>query len=292
MSNSNDSTDTLKINPRGLFSDKNNNINLIKKQYIQRKLLYNENEINSMVSRFLYDNDKECLCDLDSESIITMAMLASDYHTKWDDMKDKGFELYETYVYLLITSKLSSRERIEFMKFDDAKDFIRNIDDRSFRLGNYYIFCADSYEVHEKFINMFVPELFHNEKYLNYQVLRINEAIPMNLRVKNHIFDKHKLQFYGHRLEKIIENCKVEIKTDLTTFEMEVKVLDCKIKMEFNFLLERIDNNFPYCKKLNDNKIMDIMDITNNIFKNQRMIILRENKKLLKQQKGFGLALI
>lgn len=122
-------------------------------------------------------------------------------------------------IYIIRKSRRSSKRNIIKLNIEEAKDYLYNINARSFRLSEFIVYCGDLYEELEAIINHFSIDYLQETIDDIFMVYSVNEKIDIEDRIRNdQLIHKNK-----KTIDKVTKNFTKKFIDDEKTFKNNSK---------------------------------------------------------------------
>jgi hypothetical protein len=122
-------------------------------------------------------------------------------------------------IYIIQKSRRSSKRNIIKLNIEEAKDYLYNIDSRSFRISEFIVYCGDSYEELESIIDYFSIDYLQETLDDIFIVFHVNEKVDIEQRLSGN----HLLQINKKTIDKGTEKSTSYFIKDKQTYENDNK---------------------------------------------------------------------
>jgi hypothetical protein len=182
-------------------------------------------------------------------------------------------------IYIIRKSKRSAKRNQIKLDVNEAKEFLYNIEARSFRTSEFIVYCGDSPEELDEIINYF------NEDYLQEMtddvviVYKVNGDITKYDRLRNKGATIKSIDNFREKIEKEILGSSVSIVYNADDFEIFIEhpIGIVKIICDYRLVIKKALASYNAGEFVDISVNDEIVKVVNRLFRKQRYYYKQKN---------------
>lgn len=182
-------------------------------------------------------------------------------------------------IYIIQKSKRSAKRKEIKLDINEAKEFLYNIEARSFRTSEFIVYCGDSPEELDEIINY-----FHNDYLQEFTddvvvVYKVNENITKYDRLRNNGATVKSIDNFREKIEKEIPGSGVSIVYNTDDFEIFIEhpIGIVKVICNYQLVIKKALASYHAGEFVDISVNDEIVKVVNRIFRKQRYYYKQKN---------------